>query len=123
MPAFLTPPERPAPPAEKAPLVLPREPSRPPECRETLTAMRELANHNARSAVAHHATNDLSGRVRLALAAAAGSSHSCGLASAARARFAVVPMGIGGCGCVAAVVACRFSCCAGDSSTTPAGEA
>jgi hypothetical protein len=127
MPAFLVQPDRPAQPVAKAPPVLPREPSRPPECRETLTAMRELANHNARSAVAHHATNDLSGRVRLALAAAAGSSLiSCGLASAA------LSFDSRGClwgsavaACVAAVVACRFFILCGkfQDDRVPSGEA
>jgi hypothetical protein len=87
-----------------------REPTRPPECRETMAVMRELANQNARSAVAHHATIDLSSRARLALVAATGSSLiSCGLATAALAldsRWCL--WGSAALGCLAAIVACRF---------------
>lgn len=88
----------------------PREPVKAPECRATMSAMRELANQNARSAVAHYATANLSGRARLALVVAAGMSlTSSGLAAAA------IAINSAGClwgavvaGIVAAVPACRF---------------
>lgn len=103
--------EAPAPAASPVPAAPPpREPTKPPECRETLSAMRELANENARSAVAHHASIDLSGRAKLALVAAAGFSlFSCGLASAAilmNSRACLWSSAVAG--CLAAIVACRF---------------
>jgi hypothetical protein len=111
MPVF---PKNPVVPAPAPPVVqvppTPREPSKPPECRETLSAMRELANENARSAVAHHASIDLSGRAKLALVAAAGFSlFSCSLASAAimfHSRACLWSSGAAG--CLAAIIACRF---------------
>jgi hypothetical protein len=70
-----------APPAEPAP---PREPTRPPECREQLSAMREVANQSARVAVDQHARRSLSDKSCSAfIAAAAASLLSCGLAAAA----------------------------------------
>lgn len=49
----------------------PREPSRPPECRDQLAAMRELANKNARDAVAEHACRGLSSKIRMTFLGAA----------------------------------------------------
>jgi hypothetical protein len=60
----------------------PREPSPPPERREQLTALRELANQNARNAVILHSCRSLRGKARLVFVAAAGLSLiSSGLAA------------------------------------------
>jgi hypothetical protein len=72
--------------------------------------MREVANENARSAVAEHATLHISGRARLVLAIATGTSLISSL-------FAVAAIGLHsrGClwvsvavGCTAGLAACRF---------------
>jgi hypothetical protein len=85
--------------------------------------MRELANENARSAVAHHASLDVSGRAKLALVAAASFSFfSCGLATAAIAldsRFCFWSAAVTG--CLAAVIACRFFLLCRQFQPTPIG--
>ena len=49
----------------------PREPVRPPECRDQIAAMRAVANENAQKAVAQHASRNLSGQASSAFMAAA----------------------------------------------------
>jgi hypothetical protein len=59
---------------EPAPGMQSREPARAPECRQKLAAMRDLANENARSAVAVHAGRYHWQRTRQTLFAAAAAS-------------------------------------------------
>jgi hypothetical protein len=61
-------------PGEAASAAQPREPARAPECRQTLAAMRDLANENARSAVAVHAGRHHWQRTRQTLFAAGAAS-------------------------------------------------
>ena len=95
------------PPTEKT---TPREPSRPPECRDQLTAMRELANQNARGAVAEHACRDLSSKICMAFLGAATVSFISSCLAVTALRMGQ-PWAIGGCGAtfaVALLLTCRF---------------
>jgi hypothetical protein len=108
----LPPAPSPAPSPAPAPAPKPavREPTKPPECRQALTAMREVANENARSAVAEHATLHISGQAKPVLVVATGTSLISSLLAAA-----AISLNSPAClwasvavGSVAALAACRF---------------
>jgi hypothetical protein len=88
----------------------PREPSRPPECRDQLAAMRELANKNARDAVAEHACRDLSSKISMAFLGAAVVSvlSSCLAVLALQESQHWAVGGAGATFAVALLLACRF---------------
>jgi len=88
----------------------PREPSRAPECRERMAAMRDLANENARSAMNIHAGRHQWRRTKAALIlATAATTISSALAVWNLATAAPGTAESAACiGLIAAYLACRF---------------
>jgi hypothetical protein len=101
----VTPPE-----PESVRITVPREAMPPPECRQQMAALRELANQNAHNALIRHACGELKVRARsMFLMTAAVSLVSCGTAVVAMAAGSLVAQ-IGSivCGALALVLGCRF---------------
>jgi hypothetical protein len=87
-----------------------REPAKPPECRQSLAAMRDLANENARWAVASHASRNLLRQAQLTMLAA-GASSLVSTACAAWHLATGMPGALEGAVCagiLAGLLSCRF---------------
>jgi hypothetical protein len=93
-----------------APPPQPREPARAPECRQTLSAMRDLANENARTAMNQHAGRHMWRRTKAAfLLATAATAISSALAAWNLATAAPGTAESAACtGLIAVYLACRF---------------
>ena len=112
-------PQKPEPPAA-APAPQPREPARPPEGREMLAAMRDLANENVRSAMATHAGRHHWTAMRVTFfttVAASAISSICAIGSLAAAAPGTVEGAVCA-GLIALLMACRFFLQCGRLSAT-----